>query len=43
MTLKVIALPPPPKSHYKLKSHAFGALFEQAEIDYLESHSQTNS
>jgi Reverse transcriptase (RNA-dependent DNA polymerase) len=43
MTLKVTGLPPPPKSHYDLKNHAFGALFEQAEIDHLESHSQTNS
>ena len=42
-TLKRAELPPPPNRHHELKSHAFGALFEQAELDHLESHKKLNS
>jgi hypothetical protein len=36
--LKSAELPPPPRWHHELRTHAFGALFEQAELDHLESH-----
>jgi hypothetical protein len=41
--LKRAELPSPPRWHHELKTHAFGALFEQAELDHLESHRKLNS
>ena len=36
-------LPPPPKRRHELKSHPFGALFEQAELDHLHSYKEMQS
>ena len=36
-------LPPAPKWNHELKSHPFGALFEQAELSYLQSHKEMRS
>ena len=36
-------LPPAPKWYHELKSHPFGALFEQAELSHLQSHKEMRS
>jgi len=41
--IKRSMLPPAPKWHHELKSHPFGALFEQAELSHLQSHKEMRS
>ena len=36
-------MPPPPTRHHELADHPLGHLFEQAELDHLQSHEEMKS